>query len=481
MAEVMTKQGKIEGKDMGDYCLYEGIPYAVPPVGELRLRPPVPLTGMSERGVISCKMSVEEPMGQVIAATEREKKWEDPINGRMENGIDIGKAERKSPCQTSAIAWQEKLPEGSFYEKEFYHGERRLEHRNEDCLTLNIWTPVKKEKNSAHAEEEAGKLPVLFWIHGGAFRQGFGMEREFDGAEYCKRGVILVTIQYRLGPFAFLPHPWLEEGEENLAIQDQLLALTWVYENIRDFSGDPERITVAGQSAGGVSVQALLAMPGAQRMIHQVILQSGGGDGQLKSRSVSREAFLEYGRELMEKWGIPDRDALLKLQPDTLLKLAKESQMPTKLIMAKSTQPVGKELLSEEALYQQLKPGLRCLLGSNRRDIRVTEEMLAENIPSDLYIGNRAFAEMLKGKAECYLYYFVHDLPGEEGGAFHSAELWYMFGTLNRSTRPFVDADRALSHSMLDAWSSFVKTGSPTEDGSWKPYRGKPEEIFIWG
>lgn len=438
MVEVMTKQGKVEGKDMGDYCLYEGIPYAVPPVGNLRLRPPVPLIKMVER-------------------------------------------ERKSLCQTSAIAWQEKLSEGSFYEKEFYHGEKRLGHRSEDCLTLNIWTPTGKEENPVHTEEKAGKLPVLFWIHGGAFRQGFGMEREFDGAEYCKRGVILVTIQYRLGPFVFLPHPWLEEGEENLAIQDQLLALTWVYENIRDFGGDPERITVAGQSAGGVSVQALLSMPGAQSMIHQVILQSGGGDGQLKSRSISREAFLEYGRELMEKWRIPDRDALLKLSPEKLLELAKEAGMPTKLIMAQSVQPAGKELLSEEAMYERLKPGLRCLLGSNRKDIRVTEKMLAENTPSDLYIGNRAFAEKLKGKAECYLYYFVHDLPGEEGGAFHSAELWYMFGTLDRSTRPFANADRALSHSMLDAWTSFVKTGSPTEDGSWKLYKGNTEEIFIWG
>lgn len=475
MAEVMTKQGKVEGKDMGDYCLYEGIPYAVPPVGDLRLRPPVPLT------VIPCKVPATEFQEQVTVAAEREKKWEASINERMENGISIGKAERKSLCQTPAIAWQEKLPEGSFYEKEFYHGEKRLEHRSEDCLTLNIWTPVKEEKNSTHTKENTGKLPVLFWIHGGTFRQGFGMEREFDGAEYCKRGIILVTIQYRLGPFAFLPHPWLEEGEENLAIQDQLLALTWVYENIRNFGGDPDRITVAGQSAGGVSVQALLAMAGAQSMIHQVILQSGGGDGQLKSRSISREAFLEYGRELMKKWRIPDRDALLKLSPEKLLKLAKESQMPTKLIMARSAQPVGKELLSEEAMYEQLKPGLRCLLGSNRKDIRVTEKMLAENIPSDLYIGNRTFAEKLKGKAECYLYYFVHDIPGKEGGSFHSAELWYMFGTLDRSTRPFTDADRALSHSMLDAWTSFVKTGSPTEDGSWKPYKGKPEEIFIWG
>lgn len=155
---------------------------------------------------------------------------------------------------------------GGFYDKEFYDEPEYMTPLSEDSLYLNIWTPAK----------QAGeKLPVAFWIHGGAFMGGFGHEKEFDGAAYCKRGVILVTINYRLGPIGFLAHPWLSQENEknggpavsgNYGILDQIAALKWVRENIDVFGGDPDNITVFGQSAGCMSVQTLVSSP--QRHCH---------------------------------------------------------------------------------------------------------------------------------------------------------------------------------------------------------------------
>lgn len=264
-----VEQGELEGIDMGSYALYMGIPYARPPVGELRFGRP-----------------------------RKAESW---------SGVRMAK-------NAPPIAWQNRPEAGSFYEKEFYSGDQSLLSMDEDCLYLNIWTPAKQRED---------RLPVMLWIHGGAFNHGYGHEREFDGRAYCERGVILVTIQYRLGVFGFLSHPWLEEGG-NLALQDQAAAISWVYDNIGRFGGDKGRITIAGQSAGGVCVQAQLCNRAMDGKIHGAIMQSGGGYGQLASRMESRAAALERGEAFLRQCGISSREALMGLEAGKLLAYANE-------------------------------------------------------------------------------------------------------------------------------------------------------------
>ena len=144
---------------------------------------------------------------------------------------------------------------------------------SEDSLYLNIWTP---------AADVNAKLPVAFWIHGGAFLGGYGSELEFDGEAWCRRNVILVTINYRVNAFGFLAHPWLSAENEqgisgNYGILDQIAALQWVHRNIAAFGGDPERITILGQSAGSMSVQTLVSTDLTGNLIKGAILQSAGG------------------------------------------------------------------------------------------------------------------------------------------------------------------------------------------------------------
>ena len=411
-----TEQGALIGIDKGNYAVYKGIPYAKPPVGALRFRPP------------------QKPMA-----------WR-----------GIREAKKNPP-----IPWQLDQPRDSFYEKEFYRDDPSFSNRSEDCLYLNVWTPAEKKED---------KLPVMLWVHGGAFLQGFGHEIEFDGEEYCKRGVILVTIQYRLGIFGFLAHPWLENGDTSLFLQDQLSALEWVYTNIANFGGDPRKITVAGQSAGAISVQALLCADLQKGRIHQAILQSGGGYGQLARRCRTREDALRSGMDFTKHFQISSLPHLQEIEPEKLLQMAAQWKFPCNLLD-----------MEESSLYDESSQKVPCLLGSTKNDLGVTPEMLREGTPSYLYTGLLEFAKHYGTQGNCYLYFFERELPGDSAGAFHSAELWYMFGTLNRSWRPFTEEDSRLSQEMLDAWCRFVKTGCPGRcEEEWSAYRQEDPCIHIF-
>ena len=215
---ITTQQGAVQGALSQDQqtVIFRGVPYAQPPVGALRFRRP-----------------------------QEHAPWE---------GVrDCTAFGPRCP--------QADLASMDFYGKEFYRG--LPDNESEDCLYLNIWTPA-----SATAQS---RLPVLFWIHGGAFLHGCGSEKEFDGEGFAKKGVILVTINYRVNAFGFFAHPALEEETEegvsgNYGIFDQIFALDWVQQNIAAFGGDPDAITLAGQSAGCMSVQTILSSPLARGM-----------------------------------------------------------------------------------------------------------------------------------------------------------------------------------------------------------------------
>ena len=429
---VETKYGRIEGIDHGWYTEYRGIPFAKPPVGALRFKAP------------------EEP----------------ECFENVYRAVNFGP--RSMQAEGSSPPW----------DKDFYDDPNYIPHRSEDCLYLNIFAP-----------KNAGHCPVAFWIHGGAFLGGNASEKEFDGVEYVRRGVIFVSIQYRLGIFGFLAHPWLtaEAGTSgNYGSLDQIAALRWVYENISAFGGDPRNITVFGQSAGAMSVQTLISSPLTENMIARAILQSGGSHSEGLHRDIRIQEQEKYGEMLTEILGVKNPEELRALPGDVIFDafgpfMAKVMPEAKGLFLA----PTIDGILLTKGYYELMNSGeikdIPYLLGSTKNDI-LTEPGKDAPQDSPLYRGSIAFSEKLieLGRNPAYVYYFTRDLPGDSQGAWHSAELWYMMGTLGRCWRPWESSDYALSANMLDYWTNFMKTGDPNGPGlpEWKKCRNA-EDVRI--
>lgn len=431
---VETRKGKIEGVDCGSYMVFKGIPYAKPPVGELRWRAP------------------QEP-----------EAWEGTFTADH-----FGPAAMQVPC------------DDTLYKKEFFSDPDYLSVMGEDCLYLNIWTPKGTEE---------GKLPVAFWIHGGAFSGGFSYEKEFDGEAYCERGVILVTVGYRLGVWGFLAHPWLSEESGrsgNYGILDQLAALKWVYENIEAFGGDPHNITIFGQSAGAMSVQTLISSELTGNMIAKAILQSGGSYGGGLHHDMTLREAESFGHLFTDILQVSNLRELREKEPEEVLEAMnkfRDKMLPEHgLFLA----PYQDDYLLAGTYYGLMDAGkikdIPYLLGSTKDDIMVTEEMKARGEFSALYHGCIDFSKKLQelGRKPAYVYYFERELPGDERGAFHSAELWYVFGTLKRCWRPMEERDYELSRQMLDYWTNFMKTGDPNGEGlaRWEPCCEGNEAVY---
>lgn len=417
MQSTVIAQGKLRGVPMEGYTVFKGVPYAQPPVGALRFQPP-----------------------------KAPSAWE---------GIRV--------CDTFPRAcWQNDQPMGSFYQKEFHDKPERFSEKSEDCLYLNIWTP---------AETEGAKLPVAVWIHGGAFDHGFGHEVEFDGAGFAKHGVVLVTINYRVGVFGYFAHPWLNERSGNgvsgnCGLLDQLTALRWVKENIGAFGGDADKITVFGQSAGSMSVQAIVSSPLSKGLLHGAILQSGGGYRSSLNRDTTLAQACEMGTEFTTRYGLDTYDALLNADPADLLRWQTDYQhtcvlgMPFRPCIDGLVLPEGFNACAEAGHTQNIA----YMLGSTLDDIGETKELHAQGRRGFLRGSCIAWSLLQEklGRKPAYVYDFVHALPGDDAGAFHSSEIWYVFGSLGNSWRPFTDADYALSSRMMDDWVGFMRDGHPS-------------------
>lgn len=432
MKIVSTKQGQLEGVHKEGYTVFTGVPYAKPPVGELRFREP----------------QMMEP-------------WD---------GIRLAK---EYPNRSMQATLKDEM-----YDKEFYDEQKYITEVSEDSLYLNIWTPAKSEGE---------KLPVAFWIHGGAYLGGCGHEKEFDGREYCKRGVILVTINYRLGVWGFLAHPELSAESShntsgNYGTLDQIAALQWVYDNIEAFGGDPDNITIFGQSAGAMSVQTLISSPLTKNLTAKAIIQSGLGLSYDKTLGQAEKD----GEELLKNAGVKSIKELRTLSSAQIMKAAGP------LIMRGFTGdsgltyvPVIDGYVLEEGYEDIVRNGnlrdIPYMAGSTKHDLRVSKEDLENGTNGLLYQSCQEFGRLIeeKKKTPAYLYYFTRELPGSEDGAFHSSELWYMFGTLDRCWRPFSEEDKQLSDQMLDCWTAFMKTGRPCTEGEdgWQAYT--EEKPFI--
>jgi para-nitrobenzyl esterase len=339
-----------------------------------------------------------------------------------------------------AIAWQLPFEGGTFYDKEFYEDQPQPQ-MSEDCLYINLWVP-----------ENAQNAPVAMWIHGGGFDHGYSYEKEFDGAAYAKEGIIVATISYRVGALGFLVTH--EQSQGNLGLYDQLAALEWLHKNIGFFGGDPKNLTVFGQSAGCMSTLSLVRSPLTAGLISKAILQSGLGIEGV----VSKEQAAKTGEKFLEFAGISEEE----------LKTIDPKELTEKSFAFLAEHPLAfAPCYDGEFFSKEDQPAkIPYVFGSTFNDI-FTENPADEN-RGMLYEGCLAFGrQMLEEKYPAsYMYDFVHPLPGDDAGSFHSSELWYMFGTYPRCWRPMQKEDEELSANMIKAWTSFIKHSDP----GWQSY-----------
>ena len=464
-ATATTRQGKLEGEERDGLAIFRGIPYAAPPVGARRWRAPGPPASWS--GVRAVK--------------------------------EFG------PC-----APQNLIP------LDLLEAFKITEPQSEDCLFLNVWTP----------RADGARRPVLVWIHGGAFVLGSGAQSIYDGAPLAKRGdVVVVTVNYRLGPLGFLRLSELTGGRipstGNEGILDQVAALAWVRENIAAFGGDPENVTIFGESAGGMSVGTLLGLPKARGLFHKAIPQSGAC-----STANSREHAAFVAERFASLLGVGrDADALLAATPAQLLAATAQlagppgatngdvGGMPLQPVVDGEVQPrlalesvargsaAGVPLLlgttlEEWKLFMPADPTnftltdaqlyARCenRMGAAGRGVvdtyrKARSERGAPVTPAELWSAietDRIFrmpalrlAETQPGhESRVFQYLFTWRSPMLGGmlGSCHALELGFVFGThaepgmLDFSgTGPKAGA---LSESMMDAWLAFAKSGDPS-------------------
>jgi para-nitrobenzyl esterase len=403
---------------------YKGIPFAAPPVGNLRWKEPQ----------------------QVVP-------WED-----VKVANTYGDAAEQ-------ITWDPQ----SFYGRE-WRASGSVPF-SEDCLYLNVWTPAAGQTDK--------KLPVAMWIHGGGYREGFAFEPEMDGGEYwASQGVILVSVTYRLGVIGFFSHPLLSSESShgvsgNYGLFDQVAALKWIQKNITQFGGDPNNITIFGQSAGAGSVQSLCASPLSRNMISHAISMSGGGLSNTRPGTLLDTAQMA-NKMMMDYFSKTTLEEMRALKFSELLQMTKEYIDTTKKRIMWG--PVVDGYLLTGTFYN-------VALANEIADIPYMFGYTA----NDMNDATKAIADFCALRAEksskpAYAYLFARPLPGDENGAFHSSDLWYVFHSFSHSWRPFTEGDKELSKKIAGYWINFARSGNPNEnmDGNWTPYTTKVPEFMVF-
>jgi para-nitrobenzyl esterase len=472
--KIKTANGILRGIAEENVVVFKGIPFAVPPVGELRWRPPQPV-----------------------------KNWEGEFDA-SKFGANCAQAGFRSVAGTIA--------EGS----------------SEDCLCLNIWKPINTSRKS--------KLPVMVWIHGGGFTGGSGSSPQNFGHEFAKNGVILVNINYRLGRLGFFAHPALSatfpnEYKGNYGLMDQIEGLRWIQKNIIEFGGDPNNVTIFGFSAGGVSVHSLVTIPSASGLFHKVISQSGGGrNGVLTGRPIIKEntdAFYPVSAETIginfaKKHGIEGTDAsalakLRALKVEEIIDGGQETDGPNGPRIYSGPILDGKLVVetAESAYMAGRQPKVPLIIGNCSAEIggpfvsnaKSKEELFASfgHLEGDAKAaydsdGTKSFNEIITTfntdwvwgepsrmtakvfiakKAPTYMYQFGY-VPsnGQQRspfGAGHGSEVSFVFNTLNArwgTQGEPSDQEKELAKTMNIYWTNFARTGNPNGEGitNWPNY-----------
>jgi para-nitrobenzyl esterase len=467
---VTAPAGTIEGRTQGGVDGFADIPYAAPPVGPLRWRPPGPAP-----------------------------RWQG-----ARQAVRFG-----NDCPQLRIPGDATPSD---------------QPMSEDCLVLNVWRPAGAHGPSARSrgEERAPRapLPVMVWIHGGAFVAGSSASPVLDGAALARRGVVLISFNYRLGRFGFFAHPALtrEAGghpDANFAFLDMIAALRWVRDNAAAFGGDPGNVTIFGESAGGAAVAFLMAAPPARGLFHKAILQSGAGrqpyarlDTDRPSRISAHMAGFGFaaGAGLSE----PDPAALRALPTEKVLGgLAFYDLQPLSF-----TGPVidGRTVLADpdDQFAAGRVPAVPFMIGSTGAELseepfagimldliraqqgaagmailqRAYGDPPARALIDDYFFteGARGFARMMARRAPTWLYVFDHVAEVDRGrrhGANHASELAYLFGNLPANAGP---DDRETARLMGDYWVNFARTGDPNGASlpGW-PRLGRGDPLLLFG
>jgi carboxylesterase type B len=344
------------------------------------------------------------------------------------------------------------IPERMFYHKEFRDGLSFT--YSEDCLNLNIYTPKEK-----------GVYPVIVFIHGGGFDSGAASESGFDGDALAKRGIVTVFIQYRVGVFGYFTHEDISKEcghEGNFGLDDQVTALKWVKKNIASFGGDPNNVTVMGQSAGAMSIQCMLLSPLCKGLFEKAIMMSGAGRFPSIATPKNVEERREYWLDVMKECGATMLKEFKAIEPklifDALERVKarrKDNQISTMTMVDHYYLPS-----KQEELFKN-KIDIPSIVGFTNNDMYTA--LLAH------------MALKYASKNGAYLYYFDVDAKGDDNKAFHSSDLRYAFGTLESSWRPYGDEDKKVSELMMDYFSTFACTGNPNAASLplWEKKRGK--------
>lgn len=465
--QVQVEQGLIKGSMDGDVLSFKGIPYAETPIDELRWKAPQPKSPW--KGTLDCTKFGPSPM--------------------------------QTPPQ-AFFMWSEEflIPAAPI---------------SEDCLYLNVWTTAKTTDD---------KKAVMVWINGGGFTSGSGSVPIYDGSELAKKDVVYVSINYREGVFGFLAHPELtaespNNTSGNYGLLDQIAALKWVKANIENFGGDPNNITIAGQSAGSMSVSYLIASPLAKGLFQKAIPQSGAGILPLSPTSSSAFANTlstaeKTGLAVAKQFEVSSLEELRTLPAEKLLtasvRLAPNidgyaiPKSPAELFKAGENNPVA--LLTgwnenEGLAYgppptmDSFKESLKSNYGALADDmIRLypssSEEELKTSVADlarDQLFGsqNYTLAQIMASQNQpVYLYRFTRDVPAEGAyigfKAFHTAEVPYALATLDKVNRPWKESDRQLSEQMSTYWTNFAKTGNPNGENlpNWKSFDSKNHQVM---
>ncbi len=456
---IRTFQGHLRGAAVDGVAVFKGIPYAQPPVGDLRWRPPAsPRPWQGERSATAFAAACVQPQ------------------------------------HSSTFVWR-----------------RAAFAVDEDCLYLNLWAPA-----------DAADAPVMVWFHGGAHTSGMGHSTIFDGTNLAQRGVVVVTVNYRLGPLGFLAHPWLaresaQDSAGNYGLLDKIAALNWVRDNIEAFGGNPRNVTIFGQSAGSQSVCALMASPLAEGLFHKAIGQSAAW----MEPSAGRDADgRQRGAKLVDALdGIDNLEALRAVPAETLLATAAATgweagsrlvvdgwvvpRLPAETFAAGQQHRVplllgslaneGIELIPRndtlteaawDTMLERLAPAdpsaLRAAFADagtpgQRQHALLTERFMA--------FGMRRWAEYhVRAGAPAYLYFMDHvppafhlympenpelELPDgpRSAGAYHSGDLAYVFDNTRRVGLHWDAGDHTLAGLMADYWTGFARSGDPNGNG----------------
>lgn len=473
--KITVPAGEMEGmyNEEGDVRVFRGVPYAAPPVGELRWRAPQPV-----------------------------KPWE----GIRQTKYYANANMHKRPSMKS------------FYGREFDLMEYPI---SEDCLYLNIWAPRR---------EKAVNCPVALWFHGG---DSHANKAIFNGENFARQGIIMITVGFRTGPFAGLCHPELSAEAEkeighrtsgNYGLLDQIASVKWVKANIAAFGGDPSRITVFGQSAGATVVERLISTPLLEGDLFAAIMQSAGG---IDPRYIVNEATLEeseaYGEKILAEQGIDGIAAARALSADEVLR--KFAGGPELTMAYFSPKPDGYSLLytpDRTSFENRIHRGVHYMIGTTKHEGMAYQlgEATCESLQSFLKkaygeqwtrywenagVRDDAVANLVRrqdsgdvkmasayawvqlqnehGREAPYVYMFTKEAPGPEGvGAFHSGEHAYVFKNMDKVPwRQYTERDHALADMMNQYWTNFMKTGDPNGSGlpQWDPTDNMKEDPWV--